>query len=130
MSRAAVSVFVAGFYALILSLTFFSAPDVALKIFGLPAHKDYFVYIAAMFLLFIAGYFIVGARGEATGVFQFSVAHRFAVPLFIGALVALNQASVNLLLFTPPDVLLGLWTLLALFADARNPRPKLAGAAV
>lgn len=119
MSRAAVSVLVGGIYALVLSVTFFTVPDLALSLFGLPSHKDVNIYVVAMLLLFTAGYFIVAARTEATGIFKLSVATRMSVVLFLAAFVATGQSKVNLLLFAPPDMLLALWTLLALRADAR-----------
>jgi hypothetical protein len=126
MSRAAISVFVHGLYIGLLSITFFAAADLVLGLFGLPAHKDVFVYVAAMLLLYLAGFFIVSARNEVRDFFKLSVVTRYLTPFFLGAFVALGQAKVNLLLFAVPDVLLGTWTFLPLHADPQAGAAKAA----
>lgn len=88
--------------------------------FGLPAHRDFFVYVVAMLALFLAGFFIVSARNEVRDFFRLSVVTRFSVPFFLGAFAVLGLAKINIMLFAVPDVLLALWTLLALRADARS----------
>ena len=125
MSRAALSIFVYGWYLVILSLTLFLIPNIALQVVGLDAHKDVWIYVVAMSVLFLAGYFIVAARKEVTEFFWLSVLFRLTVPLFFGIFVALGYSKVNLLLFTPPDVLFALWTLIALRS---TPRPVTARA--
>jgi hypothetical protein len=119
MSRAALSVFVHGLYVAALVVTFFTVPDFALGLFGLPPHKDVFLYVAAMLLAFLGGYYILAARTEARGFFLFSVPQRYTVPLFFGAFVLLNLTKINIMLLTIPDVLLATWTLFALRADTR-----------
>src|SRR5215470_7275570 len=119
MSRAATTVFVHGLYLIALSLTLLAVPDVALGLVGLPAHKDVFIYVAAMLVLFLGGFFVVAARNEVTDFFRLSVATRFSVPIFLGAFVLLAQAKVNLMIFAVPDVLLAVWTLLSLRAAAQ-----------
>jgi hypothetical protein len=120
MSRAALSIFVYGCYLVILSLTLFLIPNIALQIVGLDAHKDVWIFVVAMSVLFLAGYFIVAARKEVTEIFWLSVVFRLSVPLFFGLFIALGFSKVNLLLFTPPDVLFALWTLLALRSSPRS----------
>jgi hypothetical protein len=84
MSRAALSIFVYGCYLVILSLTLFLIPNIALQIVGLDAHQDVWIYVVAMSVLFLAGYFIVAARKEVTEIFWLSVVFRLSVPLFFG----------------------------------------------
>lgn len=114
MSRAATSSVVYGLYLIVLSLTLFAIPDVAVNLIGLPAHKDVWIYVTAMSVLFLAGYFIAAARSEATEFFRLSVLLRYTVPFFFGAFALLGLTKVNILLFTPPDVIFATWTLLAL----------------
>jgi hypothetical protein len=120
MSRAAISVMAQGIFTGFLSLTFFAVPDFALRLFGLPAHKDFFVYVAAMFLAFLCGHYIVAARAESRSFFQFSIPQRYSVVFFLAAFWLLNLTKVNIMLFSAPDVILATWTLLALRADARG----------
>ena len=120
MSRAALSIFVYGCYLVILSLTLFLIPNIALQIVGLDAHQDVWIFVVAMSVLFLAGYFIVAARKEVTEIFWLFVVFRLSVPLFFGLFIALGFSKVNLLLFTPPDVLFALWTLLALRFSPRS----------
>ena len=126
MSRAAISVFVHGLYLIVLSVSFFAIPDVGLRLFGLPPHRDVFVYVTAMLLLFLALFLIVAARNEVRALFALSVVTRYSVPFFLGAFVAFNQAKVNIMVFAVPDVLLGTWTLWALRADAKAGAAKAA----
>jgi hypothetical protein len=114
MSRAALSIFVYACYLVVLSFTLFFIPDVALKVVGLDAHKDVWISVVAMSVLFLAGYFFVAARKEVIEFFWLSALFRLTVPLFFGAFVALGYAPANLLLFTPPDVIFAIWTLIAL----------------
>jgi hypothetical protein len=86
----------------------------------MPIRKDVWIFVVAMSVLFLAGYFIVAARKEVTEIFWLSVVFRLSVPLFFGLFIALGFSKVNLLLFTPPDVLFALWTLLALRSSPRS----------
>ncbi|HLV98446.1 MAG TPA: hypothetical protein VKT82_07180 [Ktedonobacterales bacterium] len=116
MSRAATSIFAYGCYLLVLALTLFTIPDVVANLFGLPAHKDVWLYVTAMTVLSLGGYYIAASRDEATNFFRFSVIMRCAVPFFFGAFALLGLTKVNILLFTPPDIVFATWTLLALRA--------------
>ena len=120
MSRAALSIYVYGCYLIVLGLTLFLIPDIALKLVGLDVHKDVWISVVAMSVLFLAGYFIVSARKEVTEFFWLSVLFRLTVPLFFGAFIVLGYTRPNILLFTPPDVLFALWTLLALRSAPRS----------
>jgi hypothetical protein len=114
MSRAAKSILAYGVYLILLGLALLIAPNVPLPLFGLPTTDEVWVRIVGMSVLFLAIYFIQAARHEWTDLFRVSVYLRASVPLFFGAFVALGLASPALLLFTPPDLLFALWTLLAL----------------
>jgi hypothetical protein len=106
---------------LVLSVTLFTIPDVVASLFGLPAHKDVWLYVAAMTILSIGGYYIAASRDEAANFFRLSIILRYAVPFFFGAFVLFGLTKVNILLFTPPDIVFATWTLLALRA---RPAPK------
>jgi hypothetical protein len=117
-SRAATSIIVYGFYLFVLALTLFAIPDIAANLIGLPAHKDVWLYVTAMTVFFLGGYFIAAGRSEATGFFQLSVVFRYAVPFFFAAFALLGLTKLNILLFTPPDIIFATWTLLAVRSDS------------
>jgi hypothetical protein len=114
MSNAAKSILAYGVYLILLGLALLIAPNVPLPLFGLPTTNEVWIRVVGMSVLFLAIYFIQAARNEWTDLFQMSIYLRASVPLFFGAFVALGLASPALLLFTPPDLLFALWTLLAL----------------
>ena len=124
MSRAATSIFVYGCYMLVLALTLFAIPDVVANLFGLPAHKDVWLYVTAMTVMSLGGYYIAASRDEATNFFRISIILRYAVPFIFGTFALLGLTKVNILLFTPPDIAFATWTLLAL-----RSRPATASAA-
>ena len=114
MSRASTSIFVYGCYMLVLALTLFTIPDIVANLFGLPAHKDVWLYVTAMTVMSLGGYYIAASRDEAINFFRISVILRYAVPFIFGAFALLGLTKVNILLFTPPDIIFATWTLLAL----------------
>ncbi len=119
MSRAATSAFVYGCYMIVLSLTLFTIPDIAANLIGLPSHKDVWLYVTAMSVLSIGGYYIAASRDEATNFFRLSIILRYAVPFFFGTFALLGLTKVNILLFTPPDIAFATWTLVALLSRSR-----------
>ena len=78
MSRAATSIFVYGCYMLVLALTLFAIPDVVANLFGLPAHKDVWLYVTAMTVMSLGGYYIAASRDEATDFLRISIILRYA----------------------------------------------------
>lgn len=123
MSRAAVSSLVWGIYLIVVSLTIFAIPDVLLTLIGLPAHKDVWIYVAALLAFNLAIYFIVNARSEHTPGIRASAFMRYLAALCFVAFAALQLAKWNIVVFAVPDALGATWTLLALRADSRSRTP-------
>jgi hypothetical protein len=118
MSKAAISSFVWGIYVLGISVGLLAAPDIILGLFGLNAHKDVWIYVAAFLALNLGTYFILAARTESRAFFRTSVIPRYLFPVFLGILVALNQTKINILIFGALDVIGATWMVLALRADS------------
>ena len=126
MSRAAISSLVWGIYLIVVSLVFFTIPDVALKLIGLDAHKDVWIYVAALLVLNLAVYFIVAARSESTMAFRASVVMRYIAAVIFVAFAVLQLTKFNIVIFAVGDTLGATWTGLALLADRRAQAPALA----
>jgi hypothetical protein len=126
MSRAAISSLVWGIYLIVVSLVFFTIPDVALKLIGLDAHKDVWIYVAALLVLNLAVYFIVAARSESTMAFRASVVMRYIAAVIFVAFAVLQLTKFNIVIFGVGDALGATWTGLALLADSRAQKPALA----
>ena len=120
MSRAARTLYVWALYLGVLGLTLLVAPNVPLRLFGVPDTHEVWLRVVGMFCVFIAALDWVAAREELTIVFRWATYVRYTVPLFFGAFVALDLAAPQLMLFAALDVVAATWTLLALRADARG----------
>ena len=86
MSPAARSILVYSIYLFGQGLTLLIAPNIALRIFGLPETSEVWVRIVGMTVFFFAIYYVVAARNEFRPFFAVSVATRLSVVAFFAAL--------------------------------------------
>lgn len=114
MSRASKSLFVFGVYLCGLGLTLLLAPNLLLRLFGVPPTDEVWIRINGMFVLCLSFYYIQAARNELTAFVRWTVWTRAAVIFFFAAFVLLTSAPKALLLFGLIDLLAALWTWLAL----------------
>ena len=114
MSPAARSILVYSIYLFGQGLTLLIAPNIALRLFGLPETSEVWVRIVGMTVFFFAIYYVVAARNEFRPFFAVSVATRLSVVAFFLAFIAAGFAAWNILLFTPIDIAFAAWTWLAL----------------
>jgi hypothetical protein len=120
MSRAAISVMSYGLLLGLASLVCFGVALLGVRIPGAPPHSAEFV--AALALAFAAYGYLQVARVESRGVIWLLVCVRYATPILLTTLVALNRTPASVLVFAAPDLVLASWTLMALLADARSAR--------
>ena len=103
-----------GIYLLALGLFLLIAPNVLLRIFGLPEVSDVWIRVVGMLVLLFAYYDIQAARKNVTDFFRWSVIARASVIIFFAVFVILDWVKPILLLFGGIDLLGALWTQLAL----------------
>lgn len=114
MSRAAKSLFVFGVYLCGLGLMLLLAPNLLLRVFGVPATSEVWIRVIGMLVLCLSFYYIQAARHELTTFIRWTVWTRLAVIVYFAAFVLLLSAPKPLLLFGLVDLLAALWTWLAL----------------
>ncbi len=117
MSRAAKSLFVFGVYLCGLGLLLLLAPNLLLRVFGVPPTGEVWIRINGMFVLCLSFYYVLAARGGLTSFIRWTVWARAAVIVYFAAFVLLVSAPMPLLLFGLIDLLSAVWTWLALKAD-------------
>ncbi len=103
-----------GVYLLALGLFLLIAPNVLLRIFGLPEVDDVWIRVVGMMLVLFAYYDIQAARKNVTDYFRWSVVARGSVIIFFGVFVILDWVKPILLIFGGIDLLGALWTYFAL----------------
>jgi hypothetical protein len=123
MSNAAKSILAYGIYLVGLGGVLLVAPDLPLPFFGIALAKDFWIRILGMTVLFLGYYFIRAGRSDVKPFFEWTLYPRGTIFFVFGALVLLGLAPINLLLFTPPDILFTVWTFLALRADKMRMQP-------
>lgn len=114
MSQAAKSLFVFGIYLCVLGLLLLLAPNLLLRLFGVPPTDEVWIRINGMFVLCLSFYYVKAARGELTDFIRWTVWARAAVILYFISFVLLVSAPKALLLFGLIDLLAAWWTLHAL----------------
>jgi len=117
MSPAARTIYAYAAYLFVQGLVLFFIPNVALSLFGLEPAVGVWVRIVGMTVLFFSIYYVVAARYEFRPFFVTSVATRLSVPFIFAGFIAAGLAPLNLLLFTPFDILFAAWTWFALRAS-------------
>ncbi len=117
MSRAAKSLFVFGVYLFALGLILLLAPNLILRLFGVPPTNEVWIRINGMLVLCLSFYYVQVARNELTSFIRWTVWARVAVIFYFAAFVLLVSAPKALLLFGLIDLLAAVWTWLALKKD-------------
>ena len=117
MSRAAKSLFAFGVYLCGLGLALLLAPNLLLRLFGVPPTGEVWIRVNGMFVLCFSFYYIMGARYELTDFIRWTVWGRAAVIVYFAAFVLLVSAPRALLLFGLIDLAAAVWTWLALRAE-------------
>jgi hypothetical protein len=117
MSKSAFSLRVFSIYLFIIGSALVAIPNVLLSLFGIPETHEVWIRVVGVPVLVI-GYLTFMASGiELRVFFRWSVHARLAVPIFIGAFVALGFAPPALLLFGAIDAAGAVWTAASLRAD-------------
>jgi hypothetical protein len=117
MSRAAKSLFVFGIYLCGLGLLLLLAPNLLLRLFGVPPTDEVWIRVCGMFVLCFSFYYVLAARAGLTGFIRWTVWGRAAVIVYFTAFVLFVSAPKPLLLFGLIDLLSAVWTWLALKRD-------------
>jgi len=117
MSKSAFSLRVFSIYMLVLGSALVAIPNLLLSLFGIPETHEVWIRVVGVPVLVI-GYLAFMASGiELRVFFHWSVHARLAVPIFIGAFVALGFAPPALLLFGAIDAAGAAWTAVSLRAE-------------
>lgn len=124
MSKSAFSARVFAIYLFILGPVLLVAPNILLGLFGLPATSEVWIRILGVLVVNIGIFTWVAAKHDDKHVLAASVWSRCLLFIVLAGLIALRVASPVLLLFGVIDLLAGLWTHLALKADAAANRAR------
>jgi hypothetical protein len=117
MSKSAFSLRVFSLYLFIFGSALVAIPNLLLSLFGIAETHEVWIRVVGVPVLVI-GYLAFMASGiELKVFFRWSVHTRLAVPIFIGAFVALGFAPPALLLFGAIDAAGAIWTAASLRAD-------------
>ena len=117
MSKSAFSLRVFSIYMFVLGSALVAAPNLMLSFFGIPETHEVWIRVVGVPVLII-GYLDFMASGiELRVFFRWSVQARLAVPIFLGAFVALGFAPPVLLLFGAIDAAGAIWTAACLRID-------------
>ncbi len=118
MSRATISIFVFGVYAMLAGLGFIFIPNVLLSLFGLPATNEVWIRVVGLLAFFVGGYYLVAARNDLIPYYQASVVFRipFASGLFL--FVLLGYSKPGLAIIGVVDILGAVWTWWGLRSEA------------
>lgn len=119
MSKAAVSIFVYGLYALGAGLVFLFAPNMALPLYGMPPAADHWIMTVAILTLGLAYYYLTAARNENRGFFEMSWKGRLWFFTATLVTVLLNKAPIGMILVGATDLLMAFWTFWALRQDTK-----------
>jgi hypothetical protein len=119
MSRAAFTIKAFAAYLFVLGGVFVATPNLLLSMFGIPTNEGW-VRVVGLLAFNIGAYAWVAARHEVKVFFAASVWMRTEVFVVLGGLAALGLIPPIVAVFGIADLAGGLWTHLALRADARH----------
>jgi hypothetical protein len=123
MSRADVSVLVFGLYLFAEGLLLLLAPDLLLRVLGLPAALDSWPRAAGIACVVLALYYVLAVRVRLVAFYAFSVAGRLLQLVLFASVVAMGWMPALLLGPALVEAASGLWTLWALRRDAAGAVP-------
>ena len=121
MSKAALSIFVYGLYALGAGLTFLFASNVALPMYGMEPAADHWILTVSILTLGLSYYYITAAREENLGFFRMSWKGRTWFFTATLVTVLLGKAPVGMIAVGATDLVLAGWTFWALRQDGQRP---------
>ena len=119
MSKAAISIFAYGVYALGAGLVFLFVPNMTLPLYGMQPAADHWIMTVAILTLGLAYYYLTAARSENRGFFEMSWKGRIWFFAATTATVLLGKAPVGMILVGSTDLIMALWTFWALRQDRR-----------
>lgn len=114
MKNAKLSVQVWGVYLVIIGAGLFAIPAIILTTLGIAAPLEPWIRVLGAVALALGYYHFRLTNADIAAFYPWTVQARWGVALLWAALVVLNLAPVQLLLFSALDFLGGLWTFLAL----------------
>ena len=117
MTKSAQTLFFFALYLFGLGAILLLAPNWLLGLFDIPATTDVWIRVIGMLTLFIGVYYVIAARANFLPILEASVRIRVAVPVFLGAFVAMGWAPPTLLLFGGVDLAGAVWTFLTLRSE-------------
>lgn len=119
MSRAAFTIKAFAVYLFVVGACFVAAPNLLLPMFGLPASEGW-VRVVGLLSFNIGAYAWLAAKHEIKVFFTASVWMRTEVFVMLGAMAALDLIPPIVAVFGVVDLAGGLWTHMALRADAQH----------
>ena len=119
MSKSAFSAKVFSVYLFAVGIAFVVAPNVLLSLFQIPETSEVWIRVVGVVAFNIGVYSWVAAKHEDKSFLEASVYTRVLVFVAFTAFAIIGLASPVLILFGVTDLLGGVWTHLALKADAR-----------
>ena len=117
MSKSAFSLRVFSIYMFALGSALVAAPNLILSFFGIPETHEVWIRVVGVPVLIIGYLDFMASGNELRVFFRWSVQARLAVPIFLGAFVALGFAPPVLLLFGAIDAAGAIWTAACLRID-------------
>lgn len=117
MTKSAQTLFFFALYLFGLGAILLLAPNWLLGLFDIPATTDVWIRVIGMLTIFIGVYYVIAARANFLPILEASVRIRVAVPVFLGAFVAMGWAPPTLLLFGGVDLAGAVWTFLTLRSE-------------
>lgn len=118
MSKSALSSKVFSVYLFFVGAVFVVAPNFLLDIFRIPQTSEVWIHVVGVLAFNIGIYAWVAAKHEDKSFFVASVYTRFLVFVAFTTFAVIGLASPMLALFGVVDLIGGIWTHLALKADA------------
>lgn len=117
MSKSAFSLRVFSIYMFVLGAALVAVPNLMLSFFGIPETHEVWIRVVGVPVLIIGYLDFMASGNELRLFFLWSVHARLAVPIFLGAFVALGFAPPVLLLFGVIDIAGAIWTAVCLRSD-------------
>jgi hypothetical protein len=119
MSKAGLSVFVFGFYLVIVGLGFMIAPHWNLRLFGLSAGDDIWIRMMGMLASIIGAYYLLAVRAHLEVFFKWTVPGRYYAAGFMALMFVLGKVGPAIVLFAAIEAAAATWTWMALRSNTR-----------
>lgn len=127
MSKAAVSVFVFGWYIFANAIVLIAAPNLLLATLGLEPTREPWLRLLGLITLALSLYYIQAAREEVTAFFRFTTWGRPLILIGTVGLAVAGLVPTVIVVFGVIDAAGGIWTAVALRATARSGYPPSLG---